>query len=63
MITREKLIHHMETLRERHDALDRQIKEMYEHHADDLKVEKLKKEKLKLKDEIEQTSKKFNKLD
>jgi uncharacterized protein YdcH (DUF465 family) len=61
-MTREKLIHHAEHLKEKHDALDRQIKELYEHHTDDLKVEKLKKEKLKLKDEIELTNKKIDKL-
>ncbi len=63
MITREKLIHHIETMRERHDDLDKQIKELYEHHANDLKVEELKKKKLKLKDEIEQTSSKLKKFD
>lgn len=63
MITREKLIHHIETMRERHDELDKQIKELYEHHANDLKVEELKKKKLKLKDEIEQTSSKLKKFD
>lgn len=63
MMTREKLIHHIETMREKHDALDAEIQKLYESRADDLKVEKLKKEKLKLKDEIEQSSKRFNKLD
>ena len=62
MITREKLIHHVEHLREKHDNLDHQIKELYEHHTDDLKVEALKKQKLKLRDEIEQTNKKIDKL-
>ncbi len=63
MITREKLIHHIETMRERHDELDKQIKELYEHHANDLKVEELKKKKLKLKHHIEQTSSKLKKFD
>ena len=63
MMTREKLIHHIESLREKHDLLDKQIQNLYEHHTDDLKVEKLKKEKLKLKDEIELTSKKLSKFD
>ena len=62
MITREKLIHHVEHLKEKHDALDKQIKELYEHHTDDLAVEKLKKEKLKLKDEIEATNRKIDKI-
>jgi uncharacterized protein YdcH (DUF465 family) len=62
MMTREKLIHHVEHLKEKHDALDKKIKELYEHHTDDLAVEKLKKEKLKLKDEIEQTNRKIDKI-
>lgn len=63
MITREKLIHHLESLREKHDDLDREIKELYEHRTDDLKVEELKKKKLKIKDEMEQTNFKLNKLE
>ena len=62
MMTREKLIHHVEHLKEKHDKLDKQIKELYEHHTNDLTVEKLKKEKLKLKDEIEQTNRKIDKI-
>jgi uncharacterized protein YdcH (DUF465 family) len=61
-MNREKLIHHVEHLKEKHDKLDKQIKELYEHHTDDLTVEKLKKEKLKLKDEIEQTNRKIDKI-
>ena len=63
MMTREKLIHHLESLREKHDELDVQIKELYEHHTDDMKVEALKKKKLKIKDEMEQTSQKLKKFD
>lgn len=61
-MNREKLIHHVEHLKEKHDALDAKIKELYEHHTDDLTVEKLKKEKLKLKDEIEQTNRKIDNI-
>lgn len=61
-MNREKLIHHVEHLKEKHDRLDKQIKELYEHHTDDLKVEALKKEKLKLKDEIEQTNRKIDNI-
>ena len=53
MMTREKLIHHIETLRERHEELDQKIQELYSHHTDDFKVEDLKKKKLKIKDDIE----------
>jgi uncharacterized protein YdcH (DUF465 family) len=63
MMTREKLIHHYESLREKHDTLDSEIKELYEHHTDDLKVEALKKKKLKLKDEMEQMLQKLKKFD
>jgi hypothetical protein len=63
MITREKLIHHLESLREKHDELDRQIQELYNHHTDDMKVEALKKKKLKIKDDMEQTSQKLKKFD
>ncbi len=60
MMTREKLIHHVEHLKEKHDDLDKQIQVLYEHHTNDFKVEDLKKKKLKLRDEIEQTNKKIN---
>lgn len=62
MITREKLIHHVEHLKEKHDELDKQIQNLYEHHTDDFKVESLKKQKLKLRDEIELTNKKINEI-
>ena len=62
MMTREKLIHHLESLREKHDDLDKKIQELYEHHTDDFKVEDLKKKKLKIKDEIEQTNRKINNI-
>ena len=63
MMTREKLIHHLESLREKHDDLDKEIQQLYEHHTDDFKVEALKKKKLKIKDEMEQTSQKLKKFD
>lgn len=53
MITKEKLEHHISHLQEKHDNLDKEIKELEAHHTDSLKVETLKKIKLKLKDEIE----------
>jgi uncharacterized protein YdcH (DUF465 family) len=63
MITRGKLIHHIESLKEKHDELDREITNLYNHHTDDLKVEALKKQKLKLKDEIAENEKRLSKLD
>ncbi len=62
MTTREKLIHHVEHLKDKHDKLDKQIKELYEHHTDDLKVEDLKKKKLLIRDEIEQTNKRISNI-
>lgn len=50
-------------MREKHDDLDRQITELYAHHTDDLKVEDLKKKKLKIKDDMEQTLQKLKKFD
>lgn len=61
-MTREKLIHHIESLREKHDRLDREIIELEAHHTESLKVETLKKVKLKIKDEIEMNNKKLDKL-
>ena len=62
MITKEKLEHHIAHLQERHDAMDKEITEMYKHHDNDLKIETLKKLKLHLKDEIEATKSRINGL-
>jgi hypothetical protein len=60
--TAHKLIHHIETLKEKHDRLDKEISELEAHHTDYLKVETLKKIKLKVKDDIELNQQKLNKL-
>ena len=57
-----KLIHHIEVLKEKHDELDRKIEDLYAHRANDFEVENLKKQKLKLKDEIQQNQTKLNRL-
>lgn len=62
MITKEKLEHHIAHLQHVHDELDKQIQDLYEHHADDLKVEELKKKKLHLRDEIEAHKKQIENL-
>ena len=62
MMTREKLIHHVEHLKEKHDKIDKEIIELEAHHTDHLKVETLKKIKLKLKDDIAFNQNKLNKL-
>ena len=54
MITKEKLSHHIDALKARHHDLDMKITELYNHHADDVQVETLKKQKLLLKEEIAQ---------
>ena len=61
-MTREKLIHHVEHLREKHERIDKEIKELEAHHTDSMKVENLKKIKLKIKDEIELTNKKIDNI-
>lgn len=55
MITKEKLNNHIKHLQEKHDKLDKEIQDMYVDGVSDLILEKAKKEKLRLKDEIERT--------
>ena len=62
MITREKLEHHMKALQEKHDILDKEIKDAYMDNVGDVVVEKMKKQKLKLKDEIESCKRKIEGL-
>lgn len=49
----QKIRHHVQTMKEKHDALDKEITEDYKNYVDDLTIERKKKEKLALKDEIE----------
>jgi uncharacterized protein YdcH (DUF465 family) len=53
MITKEKLEHHWSHLKEKHDRMDKEIKDAYLDNVSDIEVEKMKKQKLKLKDEME----------
>ena len=62
MITKEKLEHHMDALQEKHDLLDKEIKDAYMDNVGDVEVEKMKKQKLKLKDEIELCKRKIEAL-
>lgn len=62
MLTREKLQHHINHLQEQHDSLDKKIQDLYFHHADDFKVEELKKQKLNLKDDIERLRRQMSTL-
>ena len=63
MMTREKLIHHIEHLKEKHERVAKEIEELELHHTNHLKVETLKKVKLKIKDEIEDTKQKLKKFE
>ena len=62
MITKEKLEHHIDALQEKHDLLDKEIKDAYMDNVGDVEVEKMKKQKLKLKDEIESCKRKIEEL-
>lgn len=59
MLTKEKLQHHINHLQEKHDELDKRIRD--EHQPEYIQTV-LKKEKLHLKDEIVTLREKMNKL-
>lgn len=61
MITREKLEHHISHLEDKVKQLKAEVKEAYARGCD-TEWEKLKKQKLKLKDEIEQCKKQIESL-
>lgn len=54
-----KLEHHLKVLKEKHDLLDREIKEEYSHRQDDTKLKEMKLKKLRLKEEMEDIRKKI----
>lgn len=54
-----KLEHHLKQLKEKHELLEKEIKDQYIHHADDIKLKELKLKKLQLKQEMEKFSKKI----
>jgi uncharacterized protein YdcH (DUF465 family) len=60
MLTREKLEHHINHLQEMHDRLDKEITEKQSHHDNEFEIEKLKKQKLNLKDDIERIRRQIN---
>jgi len=59
---KEKVERHMQALQEKHDLLDKEIKDAYMDNVGDLEVEKMKKQKLRLKDEIESCKKQISEL-
>jgi len=59
---KEKIERHMKALQEKHDILDKEIKDAYMDNVGDLEIEKMKKQKLKYKDEIESCKKQISEL-
>jgi len=62
MITKEKLQHHIKALQEKHDKLDKEVKDMFIDGTSDLIMENAKKRKLKLRDEIERCKEQLSSL-
>lgn len=58
----EKLQNHLESLRERHAALDKKIKEGYSHYLTDKGMQKMKFEKAACKREIQEIEEKLKSL-
>jgi uncharacterized protein YdcH (DUF465 family) len=59
---KEKVQRHMHALQEKHDLLDKEIKDAFMDNVGDLEIEKMKKQKLKLRDEIESCKKQISEL-
>ena len=59
---KEKIERHMHALQEKHDILDKEIRDAFMDNLGDLEIEKMKKQKLKLKDEIESCKKQISEL-
>jgi hypothetical protein len=52
MTTPEKMMGHYDSLKEKHDKLDKEIQDAYNHHVDDTKINKMKSDKLHLKEQM-----------
>jgi uncharacterized protein YdcH (DUF465 family) len=61
-MTTEKLQNHLESLKDRHAALDKQIKEGYTNYLTDKGMQKMKFEKASIKREIQEIEQKLNAL-
>ena len=59
-MTMDKLQNHLESLKERHVALDKQIKEGYTNYLTDKGMQKMKFEKASIKREIQEIEQKLN---
>lgn len=62
MLTKEKLEHHISHLEEKVERLKKEVNDGYLDGVSDLELEKLKKQKLKLKDEIESCKRQIESL-
>lgn len=52
MTTSEKMMGHYNSLKEKHDKLDKEIEDAFNHHEDDLKINEMKAKKLHLKEQM-----------
>jgi hypothetical protein len=52
MTTPEKMMGHYDSLKEKHDKLDKEIQDAYNHHVDDIKLNEMKATKLHLKEQM-----------
>jgi hypothetical protein len=59
---KEKIERHMHALQEKHDILDKEIRDAFMDNVGDLEIEKMKKQKLRMKDEIESCKKQISEL-
>ena len=48
----EKMIGHYNSLKEKHDKLDKEIQDAFNHHVDDTKLHEMKAKKLHLKEQM-----------
>lgn len=58
----QKVKHHIESLKQKHQELEHQIKESYDHYDPDEKIKDLKVKKLQIKKEIEWLEKEISNI-
>ena len=54
-----KLEHNLKSLRQKHESIDREIKEQHFYREDETRLKELKLKKLRIKEEIEQITQKI----
>ena len=62
MLTKEKIEHHIDHLKEQHAEIDKKLKEQIDHYGNQSKIVELKKQKLELKDQIQLMKVKINEV-